>query len=423
MSLLLIKNGTIVSSKEERSTDLLLEDGVVKEMGSVSTEADEVINAADLLVMPGLIDCHVHFREPGHEEKGNIESESRSARYGGVRTACDMPNTNPPTVTKEAFADKVSRRAKTHHCDLRFFFGITQKEHIEELKSVYADEALRPFLAGVKLYLDHSTGNQKIEEALISDALSACAELGIVAVAHCEDPHMNAEAMDRYGGSYVDVEAHSRVRPPEAEEASVASAIEAAHSVGAHLHVAHLSTAGALSHVRSAKRDGVTVTCEVTPHHLLLGVEDYEALGTLAKMNPPLRTKEHRDALWEGIADRTIDCVSTDHAPHTYEEKQVKPPLTAPSGVPGVETMLPLLLTIAAGSDALSYSDIVRLCFENPNQIFSLKKDPIEIGKSPEWILVDPKKTWEISAKSLHAKCGWTPFEGWIAKGKVHQLA
>lgn len=386
------------------------------------------------LTLPGLIDVHVHFREPGLEHKATMASEAASALAGGVTTVCEMPNTLPPTVTVAALADKV-RRAADLPIDLRFYFGLTEAIHLSTLRELWNSTAeemarLRARCCGVKLYLDHSTGDQKVAEELLDDIFHAAAEHDIQLVAHCEDPAVNAAALAAHPGP--DIAAHALRRPPEAEAVSIAAAIALAKKHGSRLHVAHLSTAQGVVLVKQAKAEGLPVTCEVSPHHLFLTVDDFASLGTLAKMNPPLRTAEHRDALWAGIAEGTVDCVATDHAPHTLEEKQAGEPLKAPSGVPGVETMLPLLLSIAGGhwphpsaarpaAARLAYDDIARLCFANPNRIFRLgKKTPEEGGDRVE---IDTEAEWVIRGKELHSKCGWTPFEGWNVKGKIVRVA
>ena len=223
-----------------------------------------------------------------------------------------------------------------------------------------------------------------------------------------------------------DISAHSENRPAESEERAIEHVLELMKKYNVGFHVAHLSTAKGLEVVRKAKRKNLPMTCEVAPHHLFLTVEDYASLGTFGKMNPPLRSHDDQQALWEGIQDGTVDCISTDHAPHTLEEKNTDAALSAPSGVPGVETMLPLLLTVAAGSwphphaklkmknVQLKIEDIERLCFTNPNRIFNLGKDA-----HADTIKVDLDAEWVIHGEKLHSKCGWTPFEGWLVKGKI----
>lgn len=388
------------------------------------------MTSARRITLPALIDAHVHFREPGLTHKATMASESRAAFAGGVHTVCEMPNTIPPTVTVAALADKVRRAEDVPNVDIRFFFGATQAAHIVTLKELFTGDAadlvrLRKRCCGVKLYLDHSTGDQGIDASLLDEAFTAVAELNIVAVCHCEDPATNAAATAKEVRPGADVAVHALARPPESEAIAVERAIGLCRTHGTRLHIAHLSTKEALDLVRAAKREGLPVSCEVAPHHLFLTVDDFAVLGTLAKMNPPLRTREHQEALWEGIADGTVDCIATDHAPHTLAEKQAGEPLQAPSGVPGVETMLPLLLTVAAdawphpssrrpASARLTHGDIERLCFTAPNAIFGLGKDP-----DADRITIEPDAGWTIHADALHSACGWTPYENWQILGKV----
>lgn len=379
------------------------------------------------ITLPQLIDCHVHFREPGLEHKATMKSEAASAVAGGVHTVCEMPNTIPPTQTIAALADKVRRAAEITDCDLRFFFSVTEPAHLLTLEELWTSDTeelqrLKKHCCGVKLFLENSTGNLKTPPEMVEAVFRAAGELTIPLVAHCEDITTNAAAMA--ANLSTDVSVHSLMRPAESEGKSIAEAIALTAKHNTPFHVVHLSTAIGLEHVRQAKEDGVNVTCQVCPHHLFLTTDDYETLGTLCKMNPPVRSMADRDALWTGLTDGTVDVVATDHAPHTIKEKQTEPALEAPSGVPGVETMLPLLLTVAAGkwphptstppeNATCSYDDIARWCFTAPNDIFQL-------GKNPEdTITVDPEVKWTITADNQHSQCGWTPYEGWRVQGKV----
>ncbi len=382
------------------------------------------------VTLPALIDCHVHFREPGLTHKADMATESAAAFAGGVHTVCEMPNTIPPTVTVAALADKVRRAAEIKNVDIRFFFGATEMAHVlalHELLMGSSEEVqrLRARCCGLKLYFDHSTGNQKASAEVIEEAFQLCTKYHFPLVGHCEDAEINAKHSAQHADER-EIAFHSKNRPAVSEERAIEHVVELMKKYNAPFHVAHLSTAKGLEVVRSAKRKNLPITCEVAPHHLFLTTDDYLSLGTFGKMNPPLRSHEDQQALWEGIADGTVDCISTDHAPHTLEEKNADNPLAAPSGVPGVETMLPLLLSVAAGhwphphseltvhNSQFTVEDIVRLCFTNPNRIFKLGKDP-----EMDQIKIDVDAEWVIHAKDLHSKCGWTPYEGWTVKGKI----
>lgn len=433
---LLLHGGRVISSEHDTRDDVLIRNGVVEEIDRFVEEYDEVEDVPGKLLLPGLVDCHVHFREPGYEHKGDMKSEAAAAFAGGVTTVCEMPNTNPPTNTVAALADKIRRAEEIKNVDMRFFFGITQDIHLSTFRELLEgtseeSQRLRSRLSGVKIYLDHSTGNQKIEQDLIDEVFKVCAEHKVTLVAHCEDPETNAAAASQNTRDSIAV--HSLIRPAQSEIISIEKALNIARKHGTHLHVAHLSTEGGMELIRDAKKGGIKVTCEVTPHHLLLTTEDYEKLGTLVKMNPPVRSYKHRAGLWQGIIEGVVDCISTDHAPHTLEEKRTGPELQAPSGVPGVETMLPLLLSIAGGKwphpmepnascPPFTYKDIVRLCMTNPNKIFNLGKNEIEEEKAADIVIIDPDAEWTIEANNLHTKCKWTPFEGWKVRGKVERV-
>ena len=436
----LIHSGTLVSAHDKEKVDILIEDGIIKSIANPDTENEpqdniEVIDATDLLVFPGMIDSHVHFREPGFPHKATMASEAESARAGGVTTVCEMPNTNPPTTTVEAFRDKVQRADAVEGLDLRFYFLVTQEEHLDELRTLWTSQDpeiqhLKSRCPGLKLFLENSTGNQKAEGAVVEQAFALCGELGIPLAAHCEDAEMNAAAEAARTSDAI--EQHSIVRPAESEAKAIEYAINLAKKCGTQFHVVHLSTALGLDLVRQAKADGLPVTTEVCPHHLFLSTEDYGSLGTHCKMNPPVRAIENTEALWGGLADGVIDAITTDHAPHTGEEKANEQPLEAPSGVPGVETKLPLLLSVIAdqwshplSSDCsckLQYTDLVRLCFDAPNQIFSLDKEGVTEGAPADLVLVDPTVEWTISANNQHSQCDWTPYEGWEVVGRVERL-
>lgn len=432
MNKTLLRGGQLVTADGLKKTNVLIDvKGAIEAIGETHDHKDEEIDCTGKLLFPLLIDCHVHFREPGLEHKATMQTEGAAALAGGVGCVCEMPNTIPPTVTVAALADKVRRAAIVDGCIIKFFFGVTEEAHLHNLQDLWTGSAmdlkrLKHHCSGLKLFLDHSTGNQRVDGGIVDEVFRVCGELKIPIVAHCEDSEMNDVAkktVETQNFASLSIDMHSTMRPPESEVKSIGEAIALARKHKTALHIAHLSTSGGIELVRQAKKDGISVTCEVSPHHLLLSTDDYATLGSLGKMNPPLRQKEHQNALWKGIADGTVDCISTDHAPHTLEEKNNPLPLSAPNGVPGVETMFPLLLTEASKENArCSYTDIVRLCFTNPNRIFSLHQHGIEKGATARIVIVDPKKEWILHGKDLKTKCRWTPFEGRAMKGAIERV-
>lgn len=431
-----LSGGSVVTAEGQRREDIVLEENAIR-FGTPAFAGLPETDVRGKLLFPGFIDMHTHNRTPGHEYKGNIESETASALAGGITTVGDMPNTDPPTVTIANFSDKVRMALEQSSVDIRLFFGMTKREHLEQFMEFVEsrDEViakLREWFVAVKFYFENSTGNQKIDWDIVGDAFRFNARHGILSMGHCEDAGMNAQAERAHAGINR-VHMHSVNRPPESEAKSIATILRLVEETGARFHVAHISTRVGLDLLRKAKERKLPVTGEATTHHLFCTTDDYETLGTRIKMNPPIRSADDRDALWEGIADGTIDMVVTDHAPHTIEEKNHENPLKAPSGVPGVETMIPLLLSVAADHwphptsrrpehANLSYQDIRRLCFDNPNRIFDLRKQDILDGSNADIVIVDPDNEWVIEAEKLHSKCGWTPYEGWSVRGKIDRV-
>jgi len=389
-----------------RRVDVRVEDERIAAVGSQLSAEGGVVDAAGKLLLPGAIDAHVHFRQPGFGHKETWATGSHSAAAGGVTTVVDQPNTEPPTVTGEAFDEKAVL-ARESVVDYGLNGGVTPDWDPDSLLD-------RPLFALGEVFLADSTGDMGVDESLFRTACERAAEAGVAVTVHAED----ADRFDRSAlpdeadvsgddAPRDDPNAWSAYRTAEAEASAVERACEIARAVGADLHVAHTSTPQG---VHAAADAGVT--CEVTPHHLLLSREDYDDLGTFGRMNPPLRDEERRAELFELLADGTVDVVATDHAPHTREEKDTDV-WSAPSGVPGVETMLPLLLE-QARRDRLSYERVRDVTATEPARIFGLpRKGRIEAGADADLVLVDPDDPREIRGERLHSKCGWTPFEGW----------
>ncbi|SEO94445.1 dihydroorotase [Halogranum amylolyticum] len=381
-----------------RTRDVRVEGEQIAAVDADLTPADDerVVDATDRLLLPGAIDAHVHFRQPGYEHKETWETGSRSAAAGGVTTVVDQPNTSPPTTSGEAFDEKAAF-AEQSLVDWGINGGVTGEWDPDSLFS-------RPLFALGEVFLADSTGNMGIEADLFADAVARAAEEDVVVTVHAEDATLfDQSAKERAADDY---DAWSAYRAAEAEAAAVERALAVGGDSAAQIHIAHTSTPeGAdLAHDAGA-------TCEVTPHHLFLSRDDYDELGTKGRMNPPLRSEERRAGMVDRLVDGTIDVVATDHAPHTETEKDAGI-WDAPSGVPGVETMLPLLLE-EARNGTLSHERVRDVTAANVAEIFDLpRKGSVEVGNDADLVLVDPEASREIRGDELHSNCGWTPFEG-----------
>ncbi|WP_439028380.1 dihydroorotase [Haloarchaeobius sp. DT45] len=374
------------------TADVEVEDGTITAVGDLGGEYD--VDATGKLLFPGAIDAHVHFRQPGYGHKETWETGSQSAAAGGVTTVVDQPNTSPPTTSGDAF-DQKAEFAEQSVVDWGINGGVTEDWDPESLFS-------RPLFALGEVFLADSTGDMGIEADLFAEAVELAGEHDVTVTVHAED----ADLFDESAKSRDDADAWSAYRAAEAEAAAVERACEVGAEFEADIHIAHTSTPEG---VDAAAEAGAT--CEVTPHHLFLSREDLPELGTFGRMNPPLRSEERRERLFEQVADGTVDIVATDHAPHTREEKDASI-WDAPSGVPGVETMVPLLLE-EARQGTLSYERVRDLVAATPAEIFDLpEKGRIAEGMDADLALYDPDEAREIRGEDLHSKCGWTPFEG-----------
>jgi dihydroorotase len=387
-----------------RVRDVRTEDGRIAEIAENLhlMPNEESVDATGLTLLPGAIDVHVHFRQPGHEQKETWATGSRSAAAGGVTTVVDQPNTSPPTVDRERFEAK---EAFAEHSLVNYGIngGVNADWKPEELLEC-------PLFALGEVFLADSTGDMGIDAERFEEALALAAEADVPVTVHAEDAdRFDERALEGdTGGSGRDADADcwSQYRTAEAEIAAVEDACEVGRGAGATLHIAHTSTPEAVDLASEAG-----VSCEVTPHHLLLSREDLEELGTFGRMNPPLRSEGRREALYERVADGTVDMIATDHAPHTVAEKETDLE-SAPSGVPGVETMLPLLLQ-EVREERLPLERVCELVAEGPAERFGLdRKGRVAEGYDADLTLVNLDETEQIEGEALHSKCGWTPFEG-----------
>jgi len=379
-----------------RTRDVRVDGETIAEIGeTLSTTPDErTIEGAGKRLTPGMIDVHVHFRQPGYAHKETWETGSKSAAAGGVTTVVDQPNTDPPTIDGETFDQK-----RDFAADSLVDFGINGGVTAEWLPNILLR---RPLFALGEVFLADSTGNMGIDADLFADALQQATDRDITVTVHAEDAtRFNESARER-----DDADAWSAYRAAQAEIEAVRRACEVATEHGAQIHIAHTSTPEAIDIAADAG-----MTCEVSPHHLFLSRDDLPELGTFGRMNPPLRRENRRRKVFERVADGTVDMIATDHAPHTRDEKDASI-WDAPSGVPGVETALPLLLEEAREGN-LGYERVRDLTAANPASVFEISnKGRIEEGFDADLVLFDPDEPREIRGEDTHTKCDWTPFEG-----------
>lgn len=372
----------------------------------VQSPEEKVIDADDLMLFPALIDPHVHFRVPGAEHKETWETGARAAIAGGVTTVFDMPNNTPSIITLERLQDKKQRvDEQLERCKIplryRFYFG-ADSNHLEELPKV------KDQIIGLKIYMGSSTGDLLMSDPdALERAFRIAAQHDILVAVHAEDEHL-IQINQKLHADRTDPAVHSEIRSPSAAARSVALAIELAKKYKTRLYIVHVSCKEELDCIRAAKKEGLPVYAEASPHHLFLHDEAYTVLGTKGLVNPPLRKHSDCEALWEAIHDGTIDTIGTDHAPHTIEEK-MSPFRSAPSGFPSIELYFPLLLN-AYHEKKISLKQIVYLTHTRPQEIFHL---PLH----DDLVLVDLNKTKIVEDGALKTKAKWSPYQGRTLQG------
>lgn len=382
----------------QQTADIVIGDGKIKEIGT-DLDADHVIDIKNQLVLPGVIDIHVHFRQPGGEHKETWLTGSRAAVAGGVTTIIDMPNTTPPTTDQETL-DAKRKLAAVSLCNYGFNLGATTNNH-DALANVQG-------IAGIKVYVGSSTGTLLVaEDEQIRKLFAIPNRLWLI---HAED-EPTIQAHTRELTNHDEPQIHSRVRDRDAAIKAAQRVITIAEETDARIHICHLSTAEEVELVRQAKADGVQITCEVSPHHLFLNEQAYEKFGNLVKVNPPLRTVRDNEALMQALADGTIDLVATDHAPHTLDEKHQAYP-DAPSGIPEVQTSLPLLLQ-AVQQGKITMQRLTEVMSAIPAELLHIQnKGKIAVGYDADLTIISPQSHM-LQKKELFSKAGYSPYEGW----------
>ncbi len=395
-----LKGGTVVNQDGEGPRDIGINEGRIAHIGSISAEAaGEVVDCTGLHILPGVIDSQVHFREPGPTHKEDLETGSRAAVLGGVTTVFEMPNTDPLTTSEAALADKVARGHHRMHCDFAFWVGGTRENagDVAELERL-------PGAAGIKVFMGSSTGSLLVEDDDgVRDILRNTRRR---AAFHSEDEYRLRERLaERIEG---DPSSHPVWRDEVAAMECTRRLVRIARETGARIHVLHISTAEEILFLAEHKEHA---TCEATPHHLTMSDADYARLGTLLQMNPPVRSDAHRRGIWHGIAQGIVDVLGSDHAPHTLEEK-AKPYPASPSGMTGVQTLVPVMLDHVA-KGRLSLARFVDLTSAGPQRIFGLAgKGRIAVGYDADFTVADLKRRETIRNSWIGSRAQWTPYDG-----------
>ena len=402
---LIIKNGQCYIDGELKDVDITVQKGKIHSIGQISKEAKNVVDAKGLTVLPGCIDTQTHFREPGSTDTEDLHSGSRAAVAGGITAVFEMPNTNPPTSNLKEFQRKLELAKNRMYCNYAFYFGATA-DNVEQLSKLKDLEGC----CGIKLFAGSSTGNLLVaEEKDIDKVFENCSK--VVAV-HSEDEEvLNKNKKLIKNG---DVHSHPIWRSEECAMSSTRRIVRLAEKHNKKAHVLHITTKQEIDFLSQHKGN---ITFEITPQHLTLYAPDcYDKLGTYAQMNPPIRDKSHYDRLWYAVKNNLNDTIGSDHAPHLKINKEKEYP-NSPSGMPGVQTLLPVMLN-HVNKGRLSLNQLMNLICENPIKIFGIKnKGFIKEGYDADFTIVDMNKKIVIRNESIESKCKWSPFNGFEFEG------
>ena len=415
MTSLLITNANVVNEGKIQELDVLVKDGRIAKVGAdLSGEpADRVLDASGLHLLPGMIDDQVHFREPGLTHKGEIATESAAAVAGGITSYFEMPNVNPLTINRAALEDKYERASQKSLANYSFYLGASN-DNLDEIKNLDPKAA-----CGIKVFMGASTGNMLVDKPEILEGIFANAPT--IVVTHCEDTPMIQANEEKYREQYGDdvpMSCHPLIRSEEACYKSSSLAVSLAKRFGTRLHILHLTTEKELSLLQAGDLAQKQITAEACVHHLFFSEEDYETKGALIKCNPAVKKASDRAALLNAVRDDLIDVVATDHAPHTWEEKQ-NSYFKAPSGLPLVQHALITMLE-HHHSGQFTLEKIVQKVCHNVADLFQIsERGYIREGYWADLVLVDLNRPTVVDEQKLYSKCGWSPFAGYIFKSSI----
>ena len=402
---LIIKNGLCYIERDLKNQDIAIKDGKIIEIGKINKEANEVFDAKGFTVLPGCIDTQTHFREPGSTDTEDLNSGSRAAIAGGITSVFEMPNTNPPTSNKIEFQKKLDLAKDRMYCNYAFYFGATADNNVElaELTSLEG-------CCGIKLFAGSSTGNLLVAKE--EDIEKVFQNSSKVVAVHSEDE----EILNRNKKLIKDGDVHTHPiwRSEECAISSTRRIVKIAERYKKKAHILHITTKQEIDFLSQHKGN---ITFEITPQHLTIYAPDcYDKLGTYAQMNPPLRDKSHYERLWYAVKNNLNDTIGSDHAPHLKQNKEKNYP-NSPSGMPGVQTLIPIMLN-HVNNGKLTLEQLINSVCENPVKIFGIKdKGYIKEGFDADLTIVDMNKKIMIKNKDIESKCGWSPFDGFEFKG------
>ena len=402
---LIIKNGKCYIDKDLKDQDIAIKEGKIIEIGKINKEAKEILDAKDLLVLPGCMDTQTHFREPGSTDTEDLHTGSRAAIVGGITSVFEMPNTNPPTANKKEFQRKLDLAKNRMYCNYGFYFGATP-DNASELADLKDLEGC----CGIKLFAGSSTGNLLVQHE--KDIEIVFKNSSKVVAVHSEDE----EILNRNKKLIKDGDVHSHPiwRSAECAISSTRRIVKIAERYKKKAHILHVTTKDEIDFLSQHKGN---ITFEITPQHLTIYAPDcYNKLGTYAQMNPPIRDKSHYDRLWYGVKNNLNDTIGSDHAPHLKINKDKTYP-NSPSGMPGVQTLMPIMLN-HINDEKLTLEQLMNFVCENPVEIFGIEnKGFIKEGFDADFTIVDMNKKILIKNENIESKCGWSPFEGIEFKG------